>query len=376
MLLGIVLHAAIAYSTMPTESYSWHLHERERSQLFDVLIIFIHSFRIPLFFLLSGYFMHLVLQRRGSLHFVRSRFRRIVVPFAIALLVLTPLVDASFAFAVGLPIAGTEGAFAHARSYLFSVDGYGGFRLLHLWFLYYLLLIYGLVLIGLRLFPRWFTTVGDSRFASGLVIPVLVLSPVFFHFMDSGSIDTPTHFLPLHPAVLLFYLMWFLAGWKLRGNPGHLEEMKRHSGVLLATGAAGLAAHLIVLEAFYSAPGFVPGTVRAVNAALASVVTTCLSFGILGAFARAFPSPNQTITFLGESSYWAYLVHLPVVVVVVGILQLSDMSAFLKYPVVVLVSSALVLGSYLPAVALYRYAGRTRSPLPIIRRWRPAAVDQ
>jgi peptidoglycan/LPS O-acetylase OafA/YrhL len=43
--------------------------------------------------------------------------------------------------------------------------------------------------------------------------------------------------------------------------------------------------------------------------------------GILGGFLRLSPQPNRVITFLGDASYWSYLSHLPVVVVVAALLQ-------------------------------------------------------
>jgi glucans biosynthesis protein C len=355
MMLGIVLHAAIAYSTMPTDGYSWHLHDQQRHQAFDVLIIFIHSFRIPLFFLLSGYFMHLVLSRKGHSHFVRGRIRRILVPFLLAFLVLTPLVDASFIFAIELPTAGSHAAVLMGRSHAFSWDAYADLHLMHLWFLYYLMLIYALVMCGRHLAPQLFNRNRDEHFASRLFLPVVIVSPTLLYFMESGSIDTPTRFVPVDPPVLLFYLMWFMVGWRLLAAPEHLTDIRRYARPLLLSGTAALVGHLLILEAYYSTPGVVPLSVRLLNSALAGVVVTCFCFGILGGFTRLFPTPNRVIGFLGESSYWSYLVHLPVVVVVAGIFQLTSISVFLKYPLVVGISSALVMASYLLVDAARRF---------------------
>lgn len=354
MLLGIVLHAAIAYSTMPTDSFTWYLHDQQRHPAFDVLIIFIHSFRIPLFFLLSGFFTHLVLTRKGHLHFVRSRIRRILVPFVLAFLVLTPVVDASFVLAIALPEAGPDSALAQGRSHVFSWEPYGDFHLMHLWFLYYLMLIYGVVLCALHMVPRLFGTGASQGFVRGLLLPVLALSPGLLYFMESGSIDTPLHFFPVDPAVLLFYLMWFLVGWKLFANPHFIAEVRRKSSVLLCLAVIPLLGHLLVLDAFYSTAGAVPAAVHLLNAILAGMVITCFCFGILGAFARLFPAPNRIIGFLGDASYWTYLVHLPVVVLVAGLFQLTSISAFLKYPLVVAISSILLVASYLIVAPLYR----------------------
>ena len=49
MLLGIVLHAAFPF--LP-----WRSSGDPDRPIFDLLILFIHGFRMPLFFLLSGFF--------------------------------------------------------------------------------------------------------------------------------------------------------------------------------------------------------------------------------------------------------------------------------------------------------------------------------
>jgi glucans biosynthesis protein C len=346
MTLGIVLHAAIPYATLPVETFGWELRDQQRHLAFDVLIVFIHSFRIPLFFLLSGFFMHLVLTRKGGPYFVRGRIRRILVPFVIAFLVLAPLVEGSVAFAIALPNHGWSFALAVGRDYLLSGGAYSDLRLMHLWFLYYLLLIYAVALVGLCLLPRMIDGGASRGFVRGMLLPVLALSPALLYQMTSGSIDTPLHLLPLDGAVLLFYLMWLLAGWELSRHPEYLETVRRKTNLLLVLAMAALVLHLVVLASFYSTPQAVPAAIHLLNATMAGVVITCSCFGILGAFAKLFPTPNRVIHFLGESSYWSYLVHLPIVILVVAVFQLLSIPAVVKYLLVVTITSVLTLGSY------------------------------
>jgi glucans biosynthesis protein C len=349
MLLGIVLHAALVYATMPTDSFSWPFHDRQRHLAFDALIVAIHSFRMPLFFLLSGYFMHVVLARRGARRFVVDRARRILLPLVAAFVVLTPVVAFSFVFALELPAAGPAGAAVAARTHALSLDPFAGLHLMHLWFLYYLLLIYGIVLLAHRLAPRLLAARSEARFETAQLVPVLVASTALLYVMQTGSIDTPTRFLPVDVPVMLFYLLWLVAGWKLRGAPDHLAAIRRLAGRLLSVGAGALAGHLIVLHLFYPPAAPLPPAVRLLNAALAAVVTGCLCFGLLGTFARLVPAPNRVIRFIGASAYWAYLVHLPVVVMVAGLFQLTTIAVFLKFGLVVAISSGVVMASYVVA---------------------------
>ena len=72
MLLGIVLHASLAYFPYP-----WPVQDSTRAPLLLVPIYAaIHGFRMPLFFLLSGFFTMLVFRRRGLRAVLEQRARR------------------------------------------------------------------------------------------------------------------------------------------------------------------------------------------------------------------------------------------------------------------------------------------------------------
>jgi uncharacterized membrane protein YcfT len=68
MLWGIVLHAAMSFFPVP-----WAVQDTRQSGLFGLLFVLIHGFRMPLFFLLSGYFTLLVYRRRGLATLLQQR---------------------------------------------------------------------------------------------------------------------------------------------------------------------------------------------------------------------------------------------------------------------------------------------------------------
>src|SRR5882724_4989382 len=75
MLLGIVLHASLSFFP----SY-WMVADRRQDDGFGVLFSAIHGFRMPLFFVMSGYFSAMLLQRRGRGALIKHRFRRVFLP--------------------------------------------------------------------------------------------------------------------------------------------------------------------------------------------------------------------------------------------------------------------------------------------------------
>lgn len=96
MVLGIALHASLAYFPYP-----WPVQDPRQTRLLGILYAAIHGFRMPLFFLLSGFFTMLLLRRRGLRALVEQRALRILLPLAIAVLTLLPLDRAVISWAVG-----------------------------------------------------------------------------------------------------------------------------------------------------------------------------------------------------------------------------------------------------------------------------------
>jgi hypothetical protein len=66
MALGIAVHASLAFYQAP-----WPVHDTRPSRLLPLLFLAIHGFRMPLFFLPSGYFTMLVYRRRGLASLLR-----------------------------------------------------------------------------------------------------------------------------------------------------------------------------------------------------------------------------------------------------------------------------------------------------------------
>ncbi len=145
MMLGIVLHAGMFYlaaapERMPIPS------DRNTSYVFDLLFHFIHSFRMPTFFVLAGFFAALLVEKRGLWGALRNRAARILAPLLVGMVTLVPLtmillLDFMLSVRFGthdlLPSrSDTLILGAELRAAGHPVDQIPGPA--HLWFLYYL----------------------------------------------------------------------------------------------------------------------------------------------------------------------------------------------------------------------------------------------
>lgn len=86
MIFGIVLHSANVFSDK-----EWAIQNIETSIIFLNLVDIIHTFRMPAFFIVSGFFCHMTLKKCKSLQFSKVRIPRILIPLIVTALTLNIL---------------------------------------------------------------------------------------------------------------------------------------------------------------------------------------------------------------------------------------------------------------------------------------------
>src|SRR5688572_21716369 len=93
MLLGIWMHGVQCYTILNV--YMWPFKDTARSPVFDFTINWVHMFRMPVFFVMAGFFFALLKDRRGTAKTLRNRADRILVPFVLGWIVLAPVILAT-----------------------------------------------------------------------------------------------------------------------------------------------------------------------------------------------------------------------------------------------------------------------------------------
>lgn len=89
MLLGILLHGLLSFLPVPI----WPVQDIDQSEFYYIPLMFIHGFRMSLFFFISGFFTMMMWQKRGTLSLLRHRTKRIILPFLIFGALLFPLLN-------------------------------------------------------------------------------------------------------------------------------------------------------------------------------------------------------------------------------------------------------------------------------------------
>lgn len=325
MLLGIVFHASLSF--LPVD-IGWATMDRSTSVAVTVFVVISHSFRLGVFFLIAGFFARLVCEKRGLGGFVRQRLQRILLPFLLGWLLVRPLIVSGWVWA---QIEPEQGGFPEALgfSYILLLRSLRPsetiFTGTHLWFLYYLLLVYAAFLLlraGLVL-PldrngKWRARLDGlfRRVVSSAWSPLLLAAPTVLWIwgMREYGVDTPDKTLVPHVSVLLLYGFQFSLGWLLHRQPGLLAELRGRwrSRLLLALPASALVMVFTL--------GLVPAEqvgafwLRLVSNGAYALMMWLWILGCIGFFARFFDNPRPAWRYVADSSYWLYIIHLHLVV--------------------------------------------------------------
>lgn len=86
MLLGIAYHAALSFAA----GFPWLVQDVSQSRGLHLFQAASHGFRMPLFFLLSGFFTAMMWRKRGLKALLHQRFRRVFLPCMLGLVTVVP----------------------------------------------------------------------------------------------------------------------------------------------------------------------------------------------------------------------------------------------------------------------------------------------
>ncbi|MEO8144691.1 MAG: acyltransferase family protein [Betaproteobacteria bacterium] len=339
MMLGIVLHGAMFYLSSPPLAMPGFV-DRNNSAVFDVVMAFIHSFRMPTFFVVAGFFTALLVEKRGVAATYKDRARRVLAPLVAGFVTIMPL---TLLFMLDFQLAAGYGSHrlwpdlralqSFERDMRAMGAPQGQIPLMHLWFLYYLCYFY--LLIPVCRFLIGGSLKFEARIRRWLESP---LTPVLLALATAatlwpyrgGQVYEGFLFLKPHLPSLIYYGSFFVFGYFLYHYRGFLQTLARRvpfSGVLsgflfpLATWASSLdnAARGANFELHLAA-------VLANGAC-----TWALACLFLGSAQRWFDRESPWIQYVSQSSYWVFLVHMPLVAIAGWWLVQYDFPSPLKF---------------------------------------------
>lgn len=378
MLFGIPYHTALAYAF----HNPWIINSPDESSLLTWMAQFSHTFRMPAFFLLSGFFAVLLIRRQDAAKWWKSRLVRLGVPLIATALLVNPLMMLAHS------VAEAEPGNILADWYL-QMGSYGEHWIVHLWFLIHLL-VYSALLAGLW---HWRAPLRLEERVSA-----------FQDFLERKPVCFWPLLLLVGTATLGFSVVAKVGGFSYILNgmlmPGKLaaDLPVFLFGGLLAYRIEWLARFTQPRASFWVA-AFLTASVLAVfqtsDTAISRVVTYFLmpivgilfSHVLLSAARRWMDRPSAIGASLSEAAMTIYLVHIAIICWLAGFFLEISLNPLLEFAIISALTFAVSYGFHLAIrrnpVLLYLFNGRTSiqrrgkeqpKPAPVIAG--PQAIGQ
>ncbi|MCS2158618.1 glucans biosynthesis protein MdoC [Scandinavium sp. H11S7] len=303
MLLGIPFHISLIYS-----SHTWHVNSAEPSWWLTLFNDFVHSFRMQVFFVISGYFSYMLFLRYPMKKWWTVRVERVGIPMLTAIPLLT--------LPQFLMLQHVEGKSATWH----TLTGYQKFNTLawelvsHLWFL---LVLVVLTTLGLALFHWIKKRQQASIIAFFNNVSMGQLTGLFLALGIVYAIIRRTLFI-VYPPILsdgifnfvvmqtLFYLPFFILGAQAFVNPRLKDVFTTPSPWCMAGAVLGFIAYRLNQQ-YGSGDAWMYETEYVITMVLGLwMVNVVFAFGH-----RMLNFKSSRVTYFVNASLFIYLVHHP-----------------------------------------------------------------
>ena len=351
MLLGIVLHAALPY--MPNVEAFWPADESS-SHVINTIFQFIHIWRMPLFFILAGFFANLIISKKSWRSWWGNRFLRIALPIIVFFPVMSLTLPWIFKY-------GKTGDF------IFFYSDVG--QPFHLWFLWQLMIF----VISTAIFrPSYLLGVGVlkalNRIGLGFIGNVFgesksVLSSILFRsrfpivfIILCSVINLPTQGeLIVNPIASGLY---FVIGYSLYGNASLFTFLKAHWRRYFLAGLVAFTLYMILesknlVTDIYSTDMKGDEYLKAISEPFAIIIVSVkiicgvlFSYAFIGLAEKRFGAYNPRLRFISDGAYWMYLIHLPIVTFITFFMFNFHMPIEIKFLIAIVMTSIICLGTY------------------------------
>jgi ABC-type multidrug transport system ATPase subunit/surface polysaccharide O-acyltransferase-like enzyme len=358
LLMGVALHASMSFVPGMLPGL-WVTVDAAPSVALGQLFFVTHIFRMSLFFMIAGFFARLLYMRSGAQGFWINRARRIAVPLIVGWCLLYPAFTWVATWGVSQFFGGH---IPPVLAQLKPPPGY--FPFMHLWFLYTLVLLYPTVLLlrrALLLIDRHgaIRALVDkcAQFLLGtpaaVALAPLVLGaplalalysrPAWIYWAGIPAQDITYY--PQIPAMVGFGTA-MIVGWILHRR---IELLRTFEKLWPAHLLVAIAATLYCCSVAGTKFIFVPapmGPGKALFAAAYVVAMWSWIFAIVGLGVKFCAGESRVRRYIADSSYWIYLMHLPVVAAFDIIVRRWPVHWSVKFAFVLVASFSILFASY------------------------------
>ena len=348
MMLGLVLNSALTYN-VTYHGDAWSLKDPETTHIFsDSLVFLIHSFRMPIFFLVAGFFGAMLFYERGRLRMIKNRISRIVFPFTVFLFLLWPITIFAFGYTNAI-FSHQENPFEMAMEPFTDISAFLPRTTSHLWFLYYLSLITGTIaILGILLkntqkLTKKITKIFDWLIQRPFARIIFFSGLVFLTLTTLGTsmVEASVSLIP-DLETFTYYFIFYLIGWVLFKSKHHLDSFVRYDWTCTILAVVLVTIQGLTIQNSELAPNANSGILILYS----SIVVCLFLFGITGLFIRYGSNHSMRMRYNSDSSYWVYLIHLPITALLPVFIWEIPLPAIGKFLIVLSITTLTCFVSY------------------------------
>lgn len=304
----------VFHSMLPFTTHRWEINNQDSSPLLTRLMWWLHQWRLPLLFFISGAGIRFSLQKRGVLRFAGERFVRLFIPLLFAMFFIIPL-QVYFEWMQDGKINMTYAAF-YPEVWKMIPYPEGVLTWSHMWFIVYLFVYILLLLPVFGLFRIPVLNKGLTRIADWLSSPwglLLLLLPLLFIY-DRFYIRYPEQGSLLDDwFIFCFYLSFLIFGYLLSHSERFWETAEKYRWYYL--GIAGIS--ITFLYVFYWWDEAFPktaGPTLYLYSLLNSLEILCIISGGLGLARKHLNYNTPALQYLNQAVYPYFILHQTVIV--------------------------------------------------------------
>jgi len=341
MLLGLVVHSAITYGIYE-DLGSWPIRDSITHLSNDFIVNLIHSFRMQIFFLVSGFFSSMLFYDRNPFAMIKNRIYRIIFPFIVFMTLLWPIIVFGFGYSM-LVFSGKSNPLEAIASFFTGIDMLIPKLTFHLWFLYYLSLITTATIILAYLLAKTpkiskYILLNFNRIMTHSLLRILIFASItatIYYILGTWSVFTSISFIPDFN-MFMYYSSFYLMGWILYKSKSLLYSFTKHDLFITLIGIILFTLYFFTSETY----------TFLTHVIIKSIIVWLFIFGITGLFIRYASKYSVIMRYLSDASYWVYLIHMPFTAIIPGLISEWRMPATLKFLFVFITTSVICFLSY------------------------------
>ena len=299
----------------------WHVNSAESFHFLDPIMWWLHLWRMPLLFLVSGVGTYYAIGHRTTWQYVKDRFRRLYIPFTVGFFTLVPLM----VYVERIDLYDSLWDFI---PHTFDGGPYpsGNISWHHLWFILYLFIISLLIAPFLNYTKRGhynmvrgkLIAIASKKMGLNRLLPIIIISQLFLrqYYPDS------THALYNDWAYFTYYLLFFLSGFMLFTSDRVITALSNERRFYLYQTLVSTVV-LFSLPSIFGAPSIVQDYARGITE---MVISLSCGLTAIGYYKRYFDKDHKYRKVLNEAIYPFYLLHQPALIFVGYVVLQWDIS--------------------------------------------------